>query len=152
MAGSLTPFDKFVQGQIDGSHFIDFDDPAVVVKLALFTSAYTPDLAAHEFFGDITDETSGTNYTAGGETLTGKAVGLDTSGSPHFIYWNGDDITFGNVTITFRYGVLYWDDGGSQPVIALIDFGADQTPAGIDYLVQWSDITAGGIIKFQVAA
>ena len=36
------------------------------IKVMLVTSAYTPDQDAHDFKDDITNEISGTGYTAGG--------------------------------------------------------------------------------------
>jgi hypothetical protein len=147
VAVSLTPYNKFVQGQLTGSHFIDFDGDTI--KLMLTTSSYTPDKDTHEFKSSVTNEVSGTNYTAGGNALAGKTVGLNTTSD--FIYWDATDLTFTNVTITFRYGVLYKDTGtaGTSALIAWIDFGANQAPSGIDFLVQWPDPTLGAIIKFQ---
>lgn len=44
------------------------------IKAALTTSAYTPNRDTHEFFSDITNEISGTGYTAGGATLGSKTI------------------------------------------------------------------------------
>ena len=42
------------------------------IKMALLTSTYVPNLATHTFFSDLTNEVSGTGYTAGGLALTTK--------------------------------------------------------------------------------
>jgi hypothetical protein len=42
------------------------------IKGALVGSAYTPDFTAHQFFSSITNEVTGTGYTAGGATLASK--------------------------------------------------------------------------------
>ena len=55
---------------------IDYDTDTF--KVMLVTSSYTPDKDAHEFFDDVTNEVSGTGYTAGGETVTGTLT-LDTA-------------------------------------------------------------------------
>lgn len=53
---------------------IDFNSDAI--KLALVSSAYTFDHDAHDYFNDITNEVTGTGYTAGGAAV----------GSPSFSY------------------------------------------------------------------
>jgi hypothetical protein len=54
---------------------IDFESDTI--KVALVTDSYTPDQDSHDFFDDVTNEVSGTGYTAGGETLTSKSVTQD---------------------------------------------------------------------------
>lgn len=44
------------------------------IKMALTTSAYTPNRDTHEFFSDITNEITGTGYTAGGVALASKTI------------------------------------------------------------------------------
>lgn len=58
---------------------IDFDTDTV--KAALVTSTYTPDYLAHDYFNDVTNEVSGTGYTAGGATLASKTVTLTVANS-----------------------------------------------------------------------
>lgn len=44
------------------------------IRVALVTNAYTPDLAAHDFWNDVVaNEASGTGYTANGLALASKA-------------------------------------------------------------------------------
>lgn len=51
---------------------IDFDSDDI--KIMLVSSAYTPDFDAHAYKSDVTNEVSGTGYTAGGETLPSSTV------------------------------------------------------------------------------
>lgn len=51
---------------------IDFDSDAI--KAMLCTSTYTPDLNAHIYKSSVTNEISGTGYTAGGVTLSSCAL------------------------------------------------------------------------------
>jgi hypothetical protein len=44
------------------------------IKAMLTTSAYTFDVTAHRYKSSVTNEVSGTGYTAGGNTLAGKSV------------------------------------------------------------------------------
>lgn len=55
----------------------NFDYLSDTIKILLCTSSYTPDLAAHDFHNDITNEVAnGNGYTTGGATLTGKTASL----------------------------------------------------------------------------
>ena len=118
------------------------------IKLALVASTYTPDMDAHTIWGDVSanEVASGDGYTTGGETLTG--VTLTRSGA--LVTFDAADITWSNLTKTFRYGVLYVvgtkDDpeGGTaivNPLYAYIlwdDTPADIVVAGTDWTAQWS--------------
>jgi hypothetical protein len=48
------------------------------IKCALTTSTYTVDIDTHDFFNDVTNEITGTGYTAGGATLASTALGRTT--------------------------------------------------------------------------
>ena len=50
-------------------------------KVMLTTSSYTEDKDAHDFRNDVTNEVTGTGYTAGGNTAT-VSVTLDTAMPP----------------------------------------------------------------------
>lgn len=103
---------------------IDFDTDDF--KVMLVTSSYTPDFDAHEFRDDVTNEITGTGYTAGGEEVTVTVGAIDTGN-------NRVDVTLGgaewdNSTITARGAVYYKSRGGASSadeLIAYIDFGAD---------------------------
>ena len=49
------------------------------IKVALVTSAYTVNIDSHSNFSDITNEVSGTGYTAGGATLGTKTATQDNT-------------------------------------------------------------------------
>lgn len=121
------------------------------IKLALCTSSYTPDQDAHDFFNDITNEvsSSGTNYTAGGNTISNCT--LTYTAGTNVLKLDGDDVTFSAVTLTARYGIIYDSTPGTaatNPLIAYIDFGADQSPSGVDLIISFN---AAGICTFTVA-
>lgn len=115
------------------------------IKAALVTSAYTPDYSAHTQWADVSaNEASGTNYTAGGVTLASKTL---TGGKI-----DAADPTFSNVTITFRYVVLYANvtrNGLTDPLIGL--YLPDDTPA--DIVVTASDwtlaLSASGVVSYS---
>ena len=55
---------------MNGSIDLDTD----TIKVLLVTSAYTPDQDTHTKHSDVTNEVSGTGYTAGGATLANKSL------------------------------------------------------------------------------
>jgi hypothetical protein len=108
---------------------IDFDTDTF--KVMLVTSTYTPDFDLHDFRNDITNEVSGTGYTATGNTATVTVNAVDTAN-------NRLDVTLGGTTwttstITARGAVYYKSRGGASSadeVIAYNDFGSDVTSTG----------------------
>lgn len=114
-------------------------------KLALTTSSYTPNQDSHDFFDDVTNEISGSGYTAGGATVANVTLTLDTANDRVVI--DADDVTWSNSTIQgARYGILYKSTGvaGTSPLIAIIDFGSDRNSSLTNFVVQWN---AAGIIR-----
>ena len=121
---------------------VDWD--ADTVKVALTTSSYTPNFDTHNFFDDITNEVVGTGYTAGGATLATVTVTLDTTNDRVDV--DAADASWTTSTITARYGVIYKDTGtaSTSPLIALIDFGSDQTSTAGTFTIAWN---ASGIVR-----
>ena len=97
------------------------------IKVALCTSAYTPDQDNHDFFNDITNEVTGTGYTAGGATLASKTSTYTAGTNTTAI--DAADVTWASSTITARYAVIYKSTGtaSTSPLIGYVDFGADIT-------------------------
>lgn len=121
------------------------------IKVALCTSAYTPNQDTHDYFNDITNEVSGTGYTAGGATLASKTYSVNTGTN----VWTFDaaDVTWASSTITnARYAIIYDATPGTaatNPLIAYIDFGSDKSSSGGDFVIQWN---ASGIFTDTVGA
>lgn len=115
-------FHKFLQTALKGD--LDFD--TVTVNVMLVASGYTPD-KDHDYRNDITNEITGTGYTAGGATVTATLT-RDTAN-------DRIDITFAaaswpSSTLTARYAVYYIARGGASSaddLIMLDDFGANIT-------------------------
>ena len=108
-------------------------------KLALYTSSAT--LGATTTAYTTTEEVSGTNYTAGGGTLT--SVTPTTSGTTAVCDFA--DLTFGTATITAR-GCLIYNDTDSDKAVAAIDFGGDKTSTAGDFTIVFPSPTATGAI------
>jgi len=103
---------------------IDFDTSSF--KVMLCTSAYTPDKDAHLDRTDITNEVSGTGYTAGGNAVT-VTVTKDDANDRIDVSLGGT--TFPASTITARYAAYYKSTGtaANDLLVAVIDFGSDVT-------------------------
>ena len=130
-------FDNFKKNIMNGN--IDLDTNTI--KVALVTSGYTPTQATHEFFNQVTNEVTGTGYTAGGSTLASSAV---TAAGGKGVF-DANDTTWETSTITARAAVIYKDTGApsTSPIIAYIDFGADKVSSGGEFKITWN---ASGIL------
>jgi len=114
---------------LDGE--MDFSsDTSQAYKIALYTSSATLSAATTAY--SVTNEVSGTGYTAGGAALTINAP--TTSGTT--AYLDFDDVTWSTATITAR-GALIYQTGGSTPAVAVLDFGSDQTTTAGDFIIQF---------------
>lgn len=119
------------KGQI-GNGSIDWDND--VIKIALVTSAYTPDIDAHtDFATHITGEVVGTGYTAGGATLAGNAVTVDNA--LDLAKYSANSITWTASTITARGAVVYHSVSGD--LICYVDFVSDQSSTAGDFTINW---------------
>lgn len=103
------------------------DNDGDTIKLALLSSAYTPDFDAHDFFDDVSANeiaASGT-YSAGGATLT---VTLSQDNTDNEGVMDATDVSFTSASISARYAVIYKSTGtpSTSPLICLIDFGSDK--------------------------
>lgn len=131
------------KARLIGSAPINFSSDTI--KVALTTSSYTPDQDSHDFFDDITNEVSGTGYTAGGATLANKATTQDNTDNEGV--FDADDTTWTTATITnARYAILYKSTGtaATSPLICAIDLGADYSSTAGTFLLPWP---AEGIIN-----
>lgn len=101
---------------------IDLD--TAVVKVMLTTSAYTENKDTHTKRSDVTNEVTGTGYTAGGNTVT-VTVTKDTTNDRLDIQLGST--TWPTSTITARKAVYYVSTGSAatDQLIAVNDAGTD---------------------------
>jgi hypothetical protein len=126
----------------------EIDWSADTIKVALCTSSYTPDQDTHDYFNDITNEVTGTGYTAGGATLGSKTEAY-TAGTNTYTF-DAADTSWTSSTITARYAILYRDTGtaSTSPLIGYVNFGADQSTSNGTFQITWN---ASGIFTITVA-
>jgi len=103
-----------------------------VFKVALYTSSATLNAATTAYA--TTNEASGTGYTAAGNVLTISANPA-SSGTTAFLDFS--DSTWGSATLTARGALVYLANGGTNPAVAVLDFGADKTSTNGDFTIQF---------------
>jgi len=136
-------YNSFKRDIMNGSIDLDTD----TIKIMLTTSSYTPNIDTHTKRSDITNEVSGTGYTAGGATLANKAVTADNTNDRGV--FDADDVSWTTSTITARYAVLYKSRGGASSadeLIMYLDFSTDYTSTAGTFLITWN---ASGILTLS---
>ena len=124
----------------------DIDLSVDTIKVMLVTSAYVPNVDTHAFRSSVTNEVTGTGYTAGGKALTAKIVTQDNAADS--AVFDADPVTWATSTITARGAVLYKDTGNAATdnLIAYFDFGVDESSTSGDFTITWN---AGGILTIS---
>ena len=118
---------------------IDFDTDTF--KVMLVTSTYTPNKDTHDKRDDVTNEVSGTGYTAGGVT-SACTVTKDTANDKVTLQFAS--VSWASSTITARGAVIYKSRGGASSadeLVAYNDFGADVSTTAGTFTIAASTIT-----------
>lgn len=126
----------------------DIDFAGATVKCALTNATYSPNQDTHEFFDDVTNEVSGSGYTAGGVTLTGKTATYNTS--TNTLTLDSSDPTWAALSVPeIRYAVFYVSTGvaSTSPLISYMDFESNTAPGGASVTIV---LPATGIVTFTV--
>jgi hypothetical protein len=104
---------------------IDFDTDSF--KCLLVTATYTPNKDTHVKRSDVTNEVTGTGYSAGGTAAT-ISVTKDTANDRIDISLGA--VSWSTSTITAAAAVYYKSRGGASSadeIVAYIDFGGNIT-------------------------
>ena len=139
-------YNSFGKKLFDSSTKIVFGSDTI--KIALCNSSYTPDRDAHDFFDDITNEVSGTGYSAGGATLANVSVTQDNTNDRITI--DADDASWSSSSIAnARYAIIYKSTGtaSTSPLIAVIDLGSNRSSSLSNFVIQFN---ASGIIRLSL--
>lgn len=118
---------------------IDFDTDTF--KVLLVTSSYTANKDTHVKRSDVTNEVSGTGYTAGGNTVT-STVAKDTANDRITITFAST--SWPTSTITAAGAVIYKSRGGaagSDELVAFVNFGGNVISSGGTFSIGASVIT-----------
>lgn len=104
---------------------VDFDTDTF--KMMLVTSSYTAS-KSHAKRNEVTNEVSGTGYTAGGNACSVTVAATDNTNNDVEISFSVTSWT--SATITARAGVIYKSRGGASTadeLVGYVDFGGDVT-------------------------
>ena len=101
-------------------------------KLALYTdiSGFSTSTTAYTTTNEVSS--SGTGYTAAGNTLTNNGVAV----SSNIAYVDFADLTFSSVTLTADSALIYKSSASNEAVLVL-DFGGDKTATNGDFVIQF---------------
>ena len=108
-------------------------------KIALYTSSATMSAATTAY--TATDEISGTNYTAKGNTLTR----IDPSSSGTTAFTDFADTSWSTATFTAR-GALIFNSSASNISVLVLDFGADKTATAGTFTIAFPAADASNAI------
>jgi len=121
---------------------IDFDTDTF--KALLVTSTYTAS-KSHSKRSDVTNEVSGTGYTAGGNACAVTVAATDNTNNDVEISFSITSWT--SATITARAAVIYKSRGGASSadeLVGYVDFGSDVSSTNGTFAV-----TVSTPLKFQ---
>ena len=141
IAGMTNSFKKEL---LEGTHDLADD----TLKIALYTSE--ADLTPHTTVYSASGEATSSNYTAGGDALSGNVI--TQSGST--VYADFDDpewtgVTFSNIggnDNRVRGALIYNTDGGLNKSIAVLDFGLPITVTSGTFTVKFPTADANDAI------
>ena len=112
-------------------------------KVALYTSSST--MSASTTAYTTTNEVSGTNYSAGGNTLTN--VDPTTSGTTALTDFA--DTTWSSATITANGALIYNSSttaGSANRAVVVLAFGGDKTSTSGDFTIEFPTADASNAI------
>ena len=112
-------------------------------KVALYTSSST--MAASTTAYTTTNEVSGTNYSAGGNTLTN----VDPSTSGTTALTDFADSTWSSATITANGALIYNSSttaGSANRAVVVLAFGGDKTSTAGDFTITFPAADASNAI------
>jgi hypothetical protein len=122
---------SFKVGLLDG--VFDFGTGTTqVFKIALYTASATLDSTTTAYTTSNEVSSSGTGYTAGGNTLVVSQVPTST-GTTAFLDFA--DSTWSAATITARGALIYLANGTTNPSVCVLDFGSDKTSTNGDFTI-----------------
>ena len=101
-------------------------------KLALYTdlSGFSTSTTAYTTTNEVSS--SGTGYTAAGNTLTNNGVSV----ASNIAFVDFADLTFSSVTLTADSALIYKSSSNNEAVLVL-DFGGDKTATNGDFVIQF---------------
>lgn len=117
-AGNFTFFDIGKLKVLNGT--IDLDTDTIKAALTTSSQALSASFSGSSTdarYADLTNEATGTGYTAGGQALSSTTL----SQSSGTVTYDAADLTWSALTSTFKYLVLYDDTAANKDLIGFWD-------------------------------
>ena len=128
---NIVPF-SFKGELASGTH--NFASGGNTFKLALYTAnPYTTSSTAKVTTNEVSSA-GGSNYTAGGNTLTGQSVTATTATTAI----DFTDTSWSSATFTAAFGAIY-DTSASDKLVVVLDFGGDKTATNGTFTIAFPD-------------
>jgi hypothetical protein len=118
-------------------------------KVMLCSSAYVPDQDAHQYKSSVTNEISGTGYTAGGLVVSPLSISYNPATNQLVI--DCPDAQWTSASFTARVAVLYDATPASdstRPLVGYILYDNDIPVTASTFTVQWD---ASGVATITAA-
>ena len=120
-------------------------------KAALYLASATVNAATTAY--SATNEVSGTNYTAGGVTVTNATAptATNSSSTAGVAYWTPSaSITYTNVTLSTAFdAVLIYNSSQSNKAVSVHTFGSQTITAGTFTLTMPSNTTSTALLRLS---
>jgi hypothetical protein len=129
-------------GEAEGDSY-NIDWLTNTIKVALTASTYTPNQDTHDFFNDVTNEITGTGYTAGGASLGTKTLATTNN----VLKFDAADTVWSTSTIAnARRAVIYKDSGtpSTSPLLAWVDFESNLSSSAANFTITWD---SNGVLR-----
>ena len=132
---------SFKQELLGGVHDLDTDTIKVALIKVSPSGTYNSSTTNYADVTNNSDEAVGANYTAGGNTLTGAAIALDSFTATV----DYDNTTWLSVTISAD-GCIIYNSSKSNRAIAVVSFGSTKKSINGDFTIQFPTADASNAI------
>jgi hypothetical protein len=148
MANTQSMCTSFMEELLEGVHNFT-TGTGNTFKAALYLASATVNASTTAY--SSTNEVTGTNYTAGGVTVTNgtSPLATNTSATAGVAYWTASaPITYTNVTLSTAFdAVLIYNSSASNRAVSVHTFGSQTVTAGTFTLTMPSNTTSTALIR-----
>ena len=135
-----------IKNQYDGTRVIDFDTDTM--KTALTTSSYSVAQDTDDHFNDVTNEITGTGYTAGGVTVSSPTFTAGGTNNSVATFTSATNPSWAGATFSANQAVLYQSSASTYQLGAFWDFGGSVSVTAGTFTLT---INASGLLTATVS-
>ena len=146
MGGAFSASGLYVDNWVDilDATQLAIDTSLTTHKWALYTNTLTPDFSVDVSYSS-TNESTGTGYTAGGQTIVSPTTTESPAGT--LTYDMSDQVWAAPTSTTARGSILYADALAGNNLICGMTFGADYTSTAGTFTIQFNSL---GVFYFDL--